>query len=231
MDDKGRMHSPVAKGESDGDGDDENPKARPTKKPSATTTSVTDLSSQGAAKGQTNAEDIDWSDDQPVPKTLGKGVRGHEDQPTASHHQSLSTATKTIISAPQVSEASDDESSSCITSHWSTQASHGNRALGPNTTGRGMETHRGLEHLSESPRVQEPALRRTRAARDASLVVQERRPKNVPAPRERSPRKSKAAGLAAIVPSDAPAKGTRSNAENLRATRTRQKPKKYADYI
>ncbi|KAG2032019.1 hypothetical protein BDR03DRAFT_985996 [Suillus americanus] len=44
-------------------------------------------------------------------------------------------------------------------------------------------------------------------------------------------RKVKAAKVATSVPLDPPAKGTRSNSETLRTTRTRQKPKRYNDYI
>jgi hypothetical protein len=150
---------------------------------------------------------------------LSKRVRSHEDQ------------TKASLPAPEVSQTSHDESSGRTASHRSPQACHGNPTVSPRTTRRAMETCRGLEHLGESLTVQQLALQRTRATRDVSPVVQERRPKKVPAPREHSPRKSKAVGLAASVPSDAPAKGTRSNAENSHTTCTCQKPKKYADYV
>ncbi|KAG1776221.1 hypothetical protein EV702DRAFT_1046373 [Suillus placidus] len=255
MDDKGRMRRPVDEDESDGDADDESP--RPTKKSLATsslstipkgqprTTKLPYVSlsedesnnaegeasppqAQRCPHGCTNAEERDLSDDRPIPKSLGKRVRGHEDQPMPSHHRSPPTATKTSIPAPQVTEDSDNENNSrnaAKASHLSTHAGHHGHGFGPNSTCR------GLEHLWASLTAQEPALRRTRATRDASLVVQDSRPKKMPAPRDHSPKKTKAARLAAGIPSDAPAKGTRSNAENLRATRSRQKPKRYADYV
>ncbi|KAG2068918.1 hypothetical protein BDR04DRAFT_1119441 [Suillus decipiens] len=132
------------------------------------------------------------------------------------------------IPAPQVTKESDNESNGCKAnkaSNWLTQAGHGAHTFSPSST------HQGLEHLATSLMVQEPMLRRTRPASDVLLVVEGRQPKTVPAPLEHLPRKKKAARFAAGVPSDAPAKGTRSNVENLCATCTRQKPKKYANYI
>ncbi|KAG1854599.1 hypothetical protein F4604DRAFT_1932662 [Suillus subluteus] len=170
--------------------------------------------------GRANAEDTNRSDDRPVPKSFGKCARGHKDQPSVSHHQTPPTA-KTIISVPHVTEESDQ----------STEASRVTHSFGPRSTRQGMETRRGLEHLCAPPMIQPPALMRTRAARDASPVVQEKQPENVPATREHEPRKAKSARFAPGVPSDAPAKGTRSNAGNTRMTRTRQKPKRYTDYI
>ncbi|KAG1855361.1 hypothetical protein DFJ58DRAFT_727565 [Suillus subalutaceus] len=212
MDEKGRMCSPVAEDESDGDADDESTSARPTRKPLATTTSSTkeecdktDAEAsppavQQCLHGCANAEDTDRSDDLPVPKSFGKCARGHKDQPSVSHHRTPPTA-KTIISVPHVTEESDQ----------STEASRVACSFGPRSTRR--------------------ALTWTRAARDASPVVQERQPKNVPATRDRAPRKAKSARFAPGVPSDAPEKGTRSNAENTQVTRTQQKPKRYTDYI
>jgi hypothetical protein len=71
-----------------------------------------------------------------------------------------------------------------------------------------------------SPTVQEPTLKRTRAARDTSPIVQKNQSRNMLAPRECLLRKTKAAKLTTGVPSDAPAKGTRSNAKNSHATQT-----------
>lgn len=239
MDHKGRMRSPVVEGESDGDADDESPTTGQRREPSATSTcsltsipkgrsrptkrpyvsSAEDESDNAEAEASPLTVKPRNQGDRPVPTVLGKRARVHEDQPMAS------------LPATHISDASHDESCSRNASHQSPQASHGDHTIGRRTTRGGMETRRGLEHLSQSPIAQQPTLRRTRAARNVSPVVQERQPKNVPAPRECLPRKTKAAGLAAGVPSDAPAKGTRSNAENSRTTRTRQKPKKYADYV
>ncbi|KAG1776913.1 hypothetical protein EV702DRAFT_1197938 [Suillus placidus] len=243
MDVKGRMHSPVAE-DSDGDADDESPRTRPTRKPSATTTSsltsipngrltsnkrpydssTEDESDKTRAEasppavkqrhhGHTDAEVTYMPDDRPVPKSVGTHARGQEDQSSVSHQQKPPTA-KTIVSA----------------GHRSTEAGRGTRSFGPSSAQRGMETHRGLEHLGASQKVQAQALRRTRAAQDVSLVVQETQAKKVTAPRERLPRKAKSAKLAAGGPSDAPAKGTRSKADNSHAIRTQEKPKRYADY-
>ncbi|KAG1841514.1 hypothetical protein F4604DRAFT_1939440 [Suillus subluteus] len=235
MDEKGKMRSPVAKDESDGLADDESTSARPTRKPSATTTLLLtsipkgrlsstkrpyiSLTKEECEKTEAeasppvvqqclhscaNAEDTNRSNDRPVPKSFGKCARA-----------------KTIISVPYVTEESDQ----------STKASRVTCSFGPRSTHWGMETRRGLEHLRALPMVQPPALMRTRAARDASPVVQEKQPKNVPATREHEPRKAKLARFAPGVPSDAPAKGTRSNAGNTRITCTWQKPKRYTDYI
>ncbi|KAG1872209.1 hypothetical protein F4604DRAFT_1681315 [Suillus subluteus] len=94
MDEKGRMCSPVAEDESDGDADDESTSARPTRKPSATTTLLsstkrpyissteeecekTEAEASPPAVQQrlhrhANAEDTDQSDYRPVPKSFGK---------------------------------------------------------------------------------------------------------------------------------------------------------------
>ncbi|KAG2030731.1 hypothetical protein BDR03DRAFT_1016834 [Suillus americanus] len=231
IDDKGRMRSPVAKNESDRDADDESPRARHTRKPSATATSALTAIPK-ALERSTKRPYVSSSEDESNNTNsetsslhVKRHARGHTNVEDSDH---TPTATKTSIPAPQVTEGSDDESNGCKTnkaSNQSTQASHGARTFSPSSTCQ------GLEHLATSPTVQEPILRRTRPASYVSPVVEGRQPKTVPAPLEHSLSKKKAARLAAGVPSDAPAKGTRSNAENSRATRTRQKPKKYADYI
>ncbi|KAG1884334.1 hypothetical protein F4604DRAFT_1919503 [Suillus subluteus] len=227
MDKKGRMRSPVAEDESDGDADDESTSARPTRKPSATTTlSLTSipkgrLSSTKRPYISSTEEECEKTEaEASPPASFGKRARGHKDQPSVSHHRMPPTA-KTIISVPHVTEESDQ----------STEASRVTRSFGPRSTRQGMETRQGLEHLCAPLMVQPPALMRTRAARDASPVVQEKQPKNVPATREHELRKAKSARFAPGVSSDAPAKETRSNAGNTRMTRTRQKPKRYTDYI
>jgi hypothetical protein len=82
IDDKGKMHSPVAEDESDRDADDESPRPRPTRKPTATrritkrprVSSTEEESEKTDAEvspptvtkrqqDRTHAEDSDWSSD------------------------------------------------------------------------------------------------------------------------------------------------------------------------
>ncbi|KAG1720611.1 hypothetical protein EDD22DRAFT_962785 [Suillus occidentalis] len=127
MDDKGKMCSPVADGQSDGDADDESPTTRQRREPSATTTLSLTLFPKGwlrstkrpyvsSAEDEPDNTEAEASPltttkchqgDQSVPTILGKRVRGHEDQ------------TKASLPAPKVSQASHDESSGRTASHWS----------------------------------------------------------------------------------------------------------------
>ncbi|KAG2741879.1 hypothetical protein P692DRAFT_201871297 [Suillus brevipes Sb2] len=253
--------TPVAEDESDHDADDESPRPRPTRKPTATrritkrprVSSTEEESEKTDAEvspptvtkpqqDRTHAEDSDRSSDRPTDKRLDAGSRAHEGRPTVSHHRGTPTA-KTLHSAHQVRGESDDANNLANSSHRSTDVGNRTRAFGPSSTRRGGatrrgddthrdgETRRGLEHIFDLPMVQEPSLMRTTAARDVSPATQAKKPRNLPAPREPSPRKAKAAKVAAALPLNPPAKGTRSNAETSHTTRTRQKPKRYNDYI
>ncbi|KAG1783198.1 hypothetical protein EV702DRAFT_1191630 [Suillus placidus] len=62
MDVKGRMHSPVAE-DSDGDADDESPRIRPTRKPSATTTSSLTLIPNGQLTSNKRPHDSSTEDE------------------------------------------------------------------------------------------------------------------------------------------------------------------------
>ncbi|KAG1775257.1 hypothetical protein EV702DRAFT_1199576 [Suillus placidus] len=223
MDVKGRMHSPVAK-DSDGDANDESPRTRPTRKPSATTTSSLTSIPNG------------W---------LTSNKRPHD-----SSIEDESDKTRAEASPPVVKQRHHGHTDAEVTYMPDDQPVP--KSVG--THARGQEDQSPVSHQQKPPTAKplfllvicqlklaaEPiplaqvqlsraqALRRTRAAQDVSLVVQETQAKKVTAPRECLPRKAKSAKLAAGGPSDAPAKGTRSKADNSRAIRTREM--RYADY-
>ncbi|KAG2072146.1 hypothetical protein BDR04DRAFT_1117194 [Suillus decipiens] len=108
--------------------------------------------------------------------SLNKHTRTHEGQPLVSHHQSTPAATKTTIPVEQVLERLDDK----INGHNASQQLKA--AIVPVPLAQGQLT-------------EEPTLKRTRAARDVSPMVEEKQLRNMPAPREWLLRKAKVAKL------------------------------------
>ncbi|KAG1883242.1 hypothetical protein F4604DRAFT_1677600 [Suillus subluteus] len=157
MDEKGRMCSPVAEDGSDGDANDESTSARPTRKPSATTTlSLTSipkgrLSSTKRPYISSTEEECEKTKAEASPPVVQQRLHRHanaedtdrsDDRPVPKSFGKRARA-KTIISVPHVTEESDQ----------STQASRVTRSFSPRSTRQGMETRRGLEHLRAPPMV------------------------------------------------------------------------------
>ncbi|KAG2070122.1 hypothetical protein BDR04DRAFT_1118628 [Suillus decipiens] len=190
IDDKGRMHSPIARDESDGDGDDESLSARPTKQPSATTP----LSLTSIPKGQMRTAR----------------------RPYFTSTNDEFNNTEAEASPPQVKRHAHHltnitDSDRC----WRDQMM---KSMAIALVNSQLKAAIVPMPSAQVQLAKERTLKRTRAARDVSSRVEEKQARNMPAPREQLPRKAKVAKLAAGVSSDAPAKGTRSNAETSCAT-------------
>ncbi|KAG1843434.1 hypothetical protein F4604DRAFT_1938209 [Suillus subluteus] len=160
MNEKGRMCSPVAEDESDGDADDESTSARPTRKPSATTmlslTSIPKgwLSSTKRPYISSTEEECEKTEAEASPPVVQQRLHHHanaedtdrsDDRPVPKSfgkrarghkdqpsvsHHQTPPTAKFIISVPHVTEESDQ----------STEASRVTRSFGPRSTRQGMET-------------------------------------------------------------------------------------------